>query len=127
MSAEDARAEDWKQLYPLLRSVLLQAGSESSFGDGDFWLVDDDWGGHLQKVCVFRIGFLTRRLVSDVQALLDNQFPDWGVMFQLEIKDSPESIPPEGLVVYADQVEEAWDAEQLARVFGKAFVFRFSS
>jgi hypothetical protein len=66
-------------------------------------------------------------LVSDVQALLDSQLADWGVMFQLEIKDSPEIIPPEGLIVYADSIEEAWDAEQLARVFGRAFAFRFSS
>jgi len=89
---------------------------------GDFWLVDDDWGGHLQKVCVFRIGFVTRRLVSDVQALLDSEFSDWGVMIQLEINDSSESIPPEGLIVYADSVEEAWDAEQLVRVFGKKVI-----
>jgi hypothetical protein len=62
-----------------------------------------------------------------VQALLDSEFSDWGVMIQLEINDSSESIPPEGLIVYADSVEEAWNAEQLARVFGKKFVFRFSA
>ncbi len=127
MSPQDSRDEDWKRLYPLLRSLLLQAGSESPSGEGDFWLVDDDWGGHLHKVCVFRIDFVTRKLVDDLQVLLSGDFPDWGVMFQLEIKGAPEEVPPEGLIIYADSLEEAWDADRLFAIFGKEFVFRLSS
>ena len=119
MSPQDSRDEDWKRLYPLLRGLLLQAGSESPYDDeGDLRLVDDDWGGHLHKVCVFRIDFITRKLVDDVQTLLSRDFPDWGVMFQLEIKDALEEVPPDGLIVYADSIEEAWDADRLLRIFG---------
>ncbi len=74
MSQQEPRAREWKLLYALLRSVMARGGTESPVGNGDFWLVDDDWGGHLQKVSVFRIGFITKRLVSDVQMLLDSQF-----------------------------------------------------
>jgi len=66
---------------------------------------------------------ITKRLVGDIQALLQTQFADWGVMFQLEILNAVETIPPEGLVVYADAIEEAWDRDLLIRVFQKEFAF----
>jgi len=117
------RAEVWRELYSLLRALCLRSGVESPYGKGDFWIVDDDWGGQLHKICVFRISFITKRLVGDIQALLQTQFADWGVMFQLEILNAVETIPPEGLVVYADAIEEAWDRDLLIRVFQKEFAF----
>jgi hypothetical protein len=96
MRSQDSRGEDWKRLCPLLRGLLLQAGNESPYGEGDFWIVDDDWGGHLHKVCVYRIGFITRMLVDEVPVLA-RDFPDWGVMFQLEIKGAPGEFPQKDL------------------------------
>lgn len=72
-------------------------------------------------MCVFRIEFLSRVLVERVQSLLISTAPYWGVMFQLEIKAARGKVPPQGLIVYAGRVEEAWNRKRLAKLFGKAF------
>jgi hypothetical protein len=119
----DREEDEWSALYASLRSLLQRRGHESPFGEGDFWLVDDDWGGALQKVCVFRIAFLTPPLVVEVQELLRGRFPGWGVMFQLEIGGSTDVVPPEGLVVYHDRIDEAWNKAKLKAVLGEDFAW----
>jgi hypothetical protein len=86
-----------------------------------FWLVDDNWGGDLQKVCVGKIEFLTRELAREVQALLRDAFPNWGVMFQLEISVEGKAVPPEGIIVRSERIEEDWVKPDLARIFGPSF------
>ena len=52
---EAQRAAEWNRLYQGVRRRLCEKGTESAFGDGDFWVVDDDWGDYLQKVYVFKM------------------------------------------------------------------------
>ena len=113
--------KQWSALYERLLEVLRRRGVESPFGDADFWVVDDDWGGNLQKVCIFRAPFLTRELVQEVQNILQSEFPDWGVMFQLEIGGSTDLVPPEGITVYRSRIEQAWDKTKLREVLGDEF------
>ena len=115
------KQSEWRRLYARLRPLLTKHGKESPYGDGDFWLVDDDWGGELHKICVSNIRFLSRDVVKEIQNLLKTEFPSWGVMCQLEITNAKLRVPPEGIVIYGDRVEEAWDPSMLRNVLGDAF------
>lgn len=119
------REAEWASLYTALRSVLVRHGRECPFGEnGDFWLVDDDWGGKLQKVYVFKMRFLAPSLVADIQSLLLNSFREWGVLFALDVKNSDgEKSAPEGIIVFASSVERHWQENELRKLFGPDFLW----
>jgi hypothetical protein len=113
---------EWADLYQRLQILLTSHGQESPYSNkGDFWLVDDNWGGDLQKVCVGKIEFLTPKLAGEVQTLLRDAFPDWGVMFQLEISVEGKAVPPEGIIVRSERIEEHWVKPEMAKIFGLSF------
>jgi hypothetical protein len=112
---------EWLELYKALRTMLIRSGIESPFGEVDFWLVDDNWGGNLQKVCVFNMAYLNQKLAAEVQNILKQSFSDWGVMFELEISQNGKKIPPEGVVIFRDRIVPSWDNEKLKAVFNNDF------
>lgn len=111
----DARDEEWAALYESLRAALAKLGREDAFGDGDYWLVDDDYGGVAQKLCVHRLAFLDSSLVTTIQAVL-TRFPGWHVLVQLEAEIDGHPTPPEGIVIYPNHVEQHWDRSVFADV-----------
>jgi hypothetical protein len=119
--------QQWTDLYQQLRTLLSAHGTESPFGRADFWLVDDNWGANLHKVSVFNIAFLTPELAKNVQELVARPaFENWGVMFALELEHEGQpvrTVPPEGIVVYADRIDEAWDRKRLKAVLGSSFAW----
>lgn len=127
MEMQGSEGSDWRRLYEELRSLLMQYGTESAVGRGDFWVVDDDWGYETQKICIFNARLLTKPLARQVQCLLRDRFATWRVMFQLEVEDNEgELLPPEGVIVYPDKIKEDWDENFLSRSLGDAFVWPLS-
>ena len=125
------REDEWNLLYVELRALLARFGTESAFGEKDYWLCDDDWGGRLHKVYVSRIRFLSPSLASGVQALL-SKFPTWGVLFQLDVAVAVKldvavavnkKAPPEGVVVYSHSIREDWNKSELFKLFGRDFLW----
>jgi hypothetical protein len=82
--------------------MLTSFGTESAFGDGDFWLLDDDWGYDSHKVYVFSIGYLTREITDRAQALLARYVDDWTIVFTFDVNNSGQpvaTLKPMGLIV----------------------------
>jgi hypothetical protein len=75
--------QDWQLLYAQLLGVLAQHGVNDPMGDGDFFLVDDDYGSSQQKVECTNADAFTPGLVSDVQKLLQSFPAEWEVIFVL--------------------------------------------
>jgi hypothetical protein len=42
-------------------------------------------------------------------------------MFQLEISVEGKAVPPEGIIVRSERIEEDWVKPDLARIFGPSF------
>lgn len=112
---ENSRDNEWVRLYKSLGATLAQFGCENAFGDGDYWLVDDDYGGRAQKVCVHKIEFLSASLIAAIQVVL-GCFPTWYVVLQLELQINGRNVPPEGLIIHPDRVEQCWDQNIFANV-----------
>ena len=111
----DARDKEWASLYESLKKALAQLGREDAFGEGDYWLVDDDYGGTAQKLCIHKLTYLSAGLIATIQTTLKS-FPDWHVLVQLETEIDGQPTPPEGIVVYPDHVEQHWDRVVFAEV-----------
>jgi hypothetical protein len=110
----------WKSCYLAIQQVLAKRGVESPFGQGDYWLVDEDYGGFDQKICVFRAGFLSRKVISEIQDVLAKEFPTWRVFIVLEIPVLLEREHEEGgIIIYAERVEEHWNRQEIETALGE--------
>lgn len=105
--------KEWASLYTMLSKSLGLLGTENAFGEADFWIVDDDYGGTAQKLCIHKLSFLSPQLIAAIQRAL-KVFPAWQVMVQLEIEINGTPLPPEGLLIYSNHVEQHWDRAKFA-------------
>lgn len=120
---EDPVDPGWKRLYDALVITCKWFGDENAFGRADFWVVDDDWGDHNQKVCVCSLAFLTPEVVEAIQQCIRKAgFPGTQVMVSLELHcEGGDKIPPGGLIVKAESVSEHWDLERIRATVGDDF------
>lgn len=107
----------WKSVYDHLLLNLAQLGKNDACGNGDFWLVDDDWGEGQQKICIFNHRILTRSFISRLQGFLKNIGSQAEILIQLEVQ----GVAPEGIRVTQAAVREDWNLKELRNVFGEDF------
>jgi len=99
----ELRSENWRLLYEKLKLVMLQHGTEDPFGEGSFWILDEDWGPNQHKICVFNLDILQSYIVSEAQKLL-KEFPSWSIMFAVDIPGKETEWPPMGLIVRENEI-----------------------
>ncbi len=123
-SETDDQINEWRYSYNDILMILERHGKNDAFGEGDFWLLDDNLGGCLHKLYIFNINVVTRELVAKLMLLLAEKYLGWQVMMILDLKSpTEEEIPPEGLIVYGRFVEEFWDKQKLKSLFGERFLW----
>ena len=118
---QDVQAKEWEALYDELGALLEKHGTQNPFGEGDFWLVDDNYGSPQHKVCVTRITFLTRPLAVEVQRTLQKYSLGWEVLLSL---DKPELRPTDddlGVLVRKSDIKEYWSAKRMKAEFDTDF------
>jgi hypothetical protein len=121
---EERQREEWEALYEQLRLLLCEHGKEDPFGDGDFWIVDGNYGSPQHKVCVFEVSFITRALALDVQRTLRKHSLPWEVLFSFD-KGDPRRDPNDlGISVHKAKIEECWNVERMEKAFGSEFRWR---
>jgi hypothetical protein len=97
-----SRDQDWEALYRRLLEVLAEFGKNDPSGsEGDYWLIDDDWGGLHHKIEVVSADFWSDAVHQRIRQTLANSFPDWGVF----VVFSEKAKGRRGFIVYADRVE----------------------
>ena len=96
--------KEWEALIRALDAVLIQFGKEDAYGEGDYWILDDDYEGPSLKVYISRLGFVTAELVSAIQQALQAT-PHWKVLLQINeaLDGGPSSSS--GLTIQHDTVE----------------------
>ena len=119
----EAQINEWRSLYNDILMILERHGKNDACGEGDFWLLDDNWGGGPHRLYIFNISIVTRELVDEFMKLLSTEkHAGWEMMLILDLKSpTGEEIPPEGLFVRGNFVEEFWNKEKLKALFGEKF------
>ena len=64
------REQEWEALYDKLRMALAEDGKNDPYGEGDYWIVDDDWGGYHQKVCITNPKFWSLSAEKKISGIL---------------------------------------------------------
>jgi hypothetical protein len=96
---ENIRGREWAAIYRDLRAGLGAYGRENPFGEGDFLVVDDDYGSSQHKIECTSPTFFTSAVVGATQAILSNYSPQWEVIFVATGGESGSAV----YVVSADQ------------------------
>lgn len=99
----DEQERAWESLYQQVRAILIQEGREDAYGRADFWLVDDNWGGHQHKIEVQALHMLKPSVVQALQTLL-KQFRGWEIVVAIHIPGTENLWPPMGLIVRAHEI-----------------------
>ena len=122
----ESQAAEWDALYADLRALLATYGHEDAVGNGDFWLVDDNYGTPQHKVCVTRISFITRPLCLEIQRAIRKYSLPWEVLLALDLKDARKDPDDFGVTVRKADIEECWNADRVSKAFGSDFKWRLS-
>ena len=105
--------QEWLELYEKLSTLLERRGPSSAFGDGDYWLLDDDHGNGEHLLYIFKEEFLTTDLVYETKALLDG-YSSWKVVVAMDVIGwDKKVVPPMELVISATAIRDELERQYL--------------
>jgi hypothetical protein len=112
-----ARQEaEWQVLHDRITETLNRFGKKDAFGRGDYWLVDENLGGYRQRLEVQNLNLLQPHIIKALQALLDG-YPDWEIMFRVDVLGKENVWPAMGLVIHDDGIIDGLRREFLPDEF----------
>lgn len=114
---------EWKLLYEAVRAVCAKHGTEDPYGKGDYWVVDDNWGGVSQKLVVSSPTFLTPTLVAQLaDCIARTQLYGAQILVGLELNVPGGKLPlMMGLMIDSQGATEEWNLAQIRAQVGEDF------
>lgn len=93
----------WGELYRKVVALLQQYGKEEPTGEGDFWVVDDNYGWRRHTVNVFDLKMLDPAIIARLQKLLSN-LPDWEIVLALDVPGKESDWPRMGVTIRRQEI-----------------------
>lgn len=94
----DNQERDWELIYGEISRTLERFGKEDAFGNGDYLLVDDNWGNHQQKIEVQNLSLIKPLIVKLLQKILA-PYPDWEIVVAIDVPKHEADWPAMGLII----------------------------
>lgn len=110
---------EWVLLYDRISGYLQPLGTESPLGEGDYWILDENWGQYLHRIEIQNLDLLQPSVVKGLQALLSD-FVDWEIAVAVDVPEKQTRWPGMGLVISKDGV-----VDELRREFLPKYVRDF--
>jgi hypothetical protein len=107
---------DWGILYERISKLLQQFGKVDAIGEGDYWLIDENWGFDQHKVEVQNLNLLDPKIVKSLQTLLGG-FPDWEIMIAVALPGTEGIWPAMGLVIRRDEIIDGLQRQYFPKEF----------
>jgi hypothetical protein len=106
----------WGVLYDRIQKVMRPLGKESGIGEGDYWLVDDNWGATQHKLGVNNLKLLDPKIVKQLQNCLRG-YPDWEIVVAVDVLGPGESWPEMGLCIRLHEIVDELQRQYLPPEF----------
>src|SRR4051812_37556412 len=104
MADNKAKQEaDWQILHDRITATLDRFGRKDAFREGDYWLVDDNWGWERHQVEIQILALLAPLVIKSLQTLLAD-YSDWDISVRVDIPGKEQSWPGMGLIIYRDEI-----------------------
>ena len=112
----DKQETEWEIIYREIKRVLEPYGKEDAFGEGDYLLVDDNWGNHQQKLEVQNLNIIKPEIVESLQRILV-PYPDWEIVIGIDAREQKAGWPPMGLTVRSREIIDGLQRQDLPAEF----------
>jgi hypothetical protein len=113
---DEIRDRIWTKLYRRIVNLLRRYGKEDAIGEGDFWVVDDNYGWRRHTVYVNNLKLLSPNIVASLRSFLDN-LPDWAIVLSLDVPGKEKSWPPMGVTIRKHEIIDGLQREYLPESF----------
>jgi len=97
------QSEAWEVLYERVKTVLHQFGVEDHFGDGDYLIVDDNYGWRRHSIELHKLHMLRPEIAVQLQELL-NDYPDWEIVMAVDVPGTENTWPRMGITIYKHEI-----------------------
>jgi hypothetical protein len=116
MSTDPDQEREWQTLQDRIIDLLQRFGRKDAFGDGDYWLLDDNWGRHRQELEIQNLNLLQPHIIKSLQALLAD-LPNWYITAQVDVSGKEDIWPGMGVIIYPDEIVDELRREFLPEEF----------
>jgi hypothetical protein len=106
----------WGKLYARIREVIGHYGNSNYIGEGDYWLLDDNWGMTQHKLYVNNLKMLEPVIIKRLQACLAD-YSDWEIVVAVDVPGSGDSWPPMGLIVRPHEMVDGLQRQYFPKEF----------
>lgn len=106
MTTTDEEAEQdriWNLLHERICEIMRQLGDEDPHANGDYFVLDENWGPKHQRIEINNLTLLRPPVVKSLQALL-LAYPEWKIVVAVDVRGKENIWPPMGLVIRADSI-----------------------
>jgi hypothetical protein len=100
---EQLQDETWDKLHARLVAHFELQGTESAVGEGDFWVVDDNYSWPNNIVYFFNLDLMTLPNIQSVQRMLAD-CPPWSVYLVVDVVGKETEWPPMGVTVRQHEI-----------------------
>jgi hypothetical protein len=107
---------EWHILHDRITEVLDRYGHKDPFGNGDYWLVDDNWGQRRHRLEIQNPALVRPQVVVALQAALAD-YPDWEINAGLYLGKTDWPASGMGLVIYSDEIIDELQRKYLPEEF----------
>lgn len=113
---EEIQDQIWNGLYLAIVDFLKLYGKEDACGDGDYWVVDDNYGWRRHTIDVFDLKMFDVVIVKGLRRLLQN-IPNWDIVLVLDTPGVGETIPPMGVTIRRNEIIDGLQRQYLPARF----------
>ncbi len=99
MKADDELQERiWNDLYRKTRKLFHRQGKEEPTGEGDYWVVDDNYGWRQHTVYINTLKLLSPVNIAVLRSFL-RYLPDWQIILVVNVPGKGKAWPPMGVTI----------------------------
>lgn len=102
----------WEALHERITKVMHAFGVEDHFGDGDYLIVDDNYGWRQHKIELQKLHILRPEIVVLLQQTLED-YPDWQIVMAVDVPGTEETWPLMGVAIRKHEIIDGLRREYL--------------
>lgn len=114
--SEVAQGREWQSLNDLVTEILDRHGVKDAFGDGDYWLLDDDLGRTVKQVEFQNLDLFKPEIIRELQETLA-RYPKWSITIRVDVVGKEKEWPGMGIIIYPDEIVDELQRDYLPHRF----------
>lgn len=116
MTSKLEQETEWQLLHDCISDVLDVYGTRNAFREGDYWLLDENWGWCTQQVEVQNLNLLRPEIVAQLQAILAAH-SNWQITVRVDVLGTEDRWPGMGLIIRSNEVVDELQREFLPQEY----------